>query len=113
LLQVGSGVVVRRYRPPVPDRSFTGALYLATDQPDSWVFVDLPSEVADEMADTRAEPASAFGSVRVTVRIGAQEWQTSVFPSRQRSTYVLPVRKSVRRSLGVEPGDRVDVILSW
>ncbi|MFW5470683.1 DUF1905 domain-containing protein [Knoellia sp. CPCC 206435] len=97
----------------MPDRSFTGAPYPASDQPDSWVFVDLPPEVADEMAYTRAEPASAFGSVRVTVRIGTQEWQTSVFPSRQRSTYVLPVRKSVRRALGVEPGDEVDVTVSW
>lgn len=97
----------------MPDRSFTGALYLATDQPDSWVFVDLPPAVADEVAETRSEPATAFGSVRVQVRIGPQVWETSVFPSRQRSTYVLPVRKSVRRSLDVQPGDEVDVTVSW
>ena len=75
--------------------------------------VDLPPAVADEVTETRSEPATAFGSGRVQVRIGAQVWETSVFPSRQRSTYVLPVRKSVRRSLDVEPGDEVDVTVSW
>lgn len=80
---------------------------------DSWVFVTLPEEtsaaVSDE-ADARA-PRNGFGSVRVSVRVGASQWRTSVFPDSASGCFVLPVKKAVRKAEDVEPGDEVSVIL--
>lgn len=76
---------------------------------DSWTFVSLPTTVADEVLD-HAEPFTrGFGSVRVEVTVGATVWRTSIFPSKD--TYVLPVKKAVRRAEGLSVGDTVRVRL--
>lgn len=70
---------------------------------DSWTFADLPTEVADEIADEAEGISRGFGSVRVEVTIGATTWRTSIFPGE--STYVLPVKAAVRRAESVAAGD--------
>ncbi|MBT0995574.1 DUF1905 domain-containing protein [Cellulomonas sp. DKR-3] len=70
---------------------------------DSWTFADLPTSVADEIADEAEGVARGFGSVRVEVTIGATTWRTSIFPGA--TTYVLPVKAAVRRAESVEAGD--------
>jgi hypothetical protein len=74
----------------------------------SWVFVTLPSELADEIADL-VPKRPGFGSVRVVVRIGTTEWATSLFPDSKRASYVLPVKRSVRDRERLSIGDVVDV----
>ena len=78
---------------------------------ESWFFVSLPFDVADEIADVAA-PGKGFGSVRVEVSIGPVTWRTSVFPSAEEKTYVLPVKKAVRVANGVEEGDSCRLHLS-
>ncbi len=68
-------------------------------EPGSWFFVSLPFEVADEL-DAASEP-HGFGSVRVEVTIGGSTWRTSVFPSTEERTFVLPVKKPVRVAEGL------------
>jgi len=70
---------------------------------DSWTFVDLPTEVADDIADVADGVARGFGSVRVEVTIGRTTWRTSIFPDTE--TYVLPIKAAVRRAESVEVGD--------
>lgn len=70
----------------------------------SWVFVTLPLEVADEIRDLVPDPGG-FGSVRVKVRCGATSWATSVFPSKETGSFVLPVKKAVRTKAKLSPGD--------
>jgi hypothetical protein len=77
---------------------------------DAWTFVSLPTEVADEILDLVGDRARGFGSVRVEVTVGATVWRTSIFPSSD--TYVLPVKKAVRRAELLEVGDPVRVQLS-
>ena len=57
-------------------------------------FVSLPFEVSDAIDD--AGPRKGFGSVRVEVTVGTSTWRTSVFPSAEEKTFVLPVKKVVR-----------------
>lgn len=64
---------------------------------DTWTFVSLPPEIAEEIGE-RAPPTAGFGSIPVVVRIGATTWRTSIFPDAARGTYVLPVKKAVRRN---------------
>ncbi len=70
----------------------------------SWVFVQLPIEVADEIRDL-APSVGGFGSVKVAVACGSSEWRTSVFPDKGSGSYVLPLKKAVRRAQSLEPGD--------
>ena len=77
---------------------------------DAWTFVSLPTDVADEVLDLVGDRARGFGSVRVEVTVGATVWRTSIFPSSD--TYVLPVKKAVRRAESLEVGDPVRVRLA-
>jgi hypothetical protein len=74
----------------------------------AWHFVSLPADSADEIRAT-VEPGPGFGSIRVSVAIDETEWQTSIFPDSKRGTYVLPVKKAVRRAVGAAEGDVVTV----
>ncbi|MBC7292477.1 MAG: DUF1905 domain-containing protein [Actinotalea sp.] len=74
---------------------------------DTWTFVSLPQEVADDVLDAVGDRARGFGSVRVEVTVGGTVWRTSLFPDASQGTYVLPVKKAVRTAEGLEPGSRV------
>jgi hypothetical protein len=45
------------------------------------------------------------------VTIGSSRWRTSIFPDKQRATYVLPVKKAVRAAEGLAHGVTADVEL--
>lgn len=94
---------------------FTAALWRwdAKDEETSgaWFFVSLPFDVSDQIEES-AEPGKGFGSVRVEVTIGTTTWRTSVFPSAEQKTYVLPVKKAVRVAEGLEEGSEARVTLS-
>ncbi|KHL12517.1 UNVERIFIED_CONTAM: hypothetical protein LK11_36495 [Mumia flava] len=76
-----------------------------------WYFATLPHDVSDDI-DARTEVRAGFGSVRVRVRVGATEWETSVFPDRRRGSYVLPVKKAVRKAEGIAEGARIRIALT-
>ncbi|GAA4108884.1 DUF1905 domain-containing protein [Nocardioides fonticola] len=89
--------------------TFEAELWLwREDRPDAWIFVDLPAEVSEEVRELSG-PRRGFGSVPVAVRIGGSSWRTSVFPGSE--TYVLPVKKAVRRAEGLDVGDVATVTL--
>ena len=90
---------------------FTAAAYLWAARTDSWVFVNLPEDVADEVEDAAPEPRRGFGAVRVEVSVGGSTWRTSVFPSKHDDTFVLPLKRAVLKAEGIEVGDEVDVAL--
>ena len=77
----------------------------------AWHFVTLPHEVADEIEDAVVE-RRGFGSVRVVVGLGSSEWKTSIFPSKEAESFLLPIKKSVRAAEGLEVGDTCRVRLS-
>ena len=70
----------------------------------SWFFVSLPEDTADEIEERHGRTAAGFGSIRVEVTVGATTWRTSLFPSNEERTYVLPLKKAVRVAEGLEPG---------
>lgn len=76
---------------------------------DTWTFVSLPEPLADEVLDVVGTRARGFGSVRVEVTLGGSVWRTSLFPDASAGTYVLPVKRAVRRAEGLEPGSSAHV----
>ncbi len=89
--------------------SFVAELWLA-DGEAPWVFITVPPEVSDEIAES-APRGPGFGSVRVEVTIGGTTWRTSLFPDTRRSAYLLPIKKAVRTAEAVAVGDEVEVEL--
>jgi hypothetical protein len=73
-------------------------------QADSWVFVSLPAEASERIRD-QVGPRPGFGSVRVRASIGGSSWSTSIFPDSARHSYVLPLKKAVRKAEGLTEGD--------
>lgn len=93
-----------------PTYEFEAALYVwDARKADTWTFVNLPQDQADELLDAVGTRARGFGSVRVEVTLGGSVWRTSLFPDAGAGTYVLPVKKAVRRAEGLEPGSRARV----
>ena len=76
----------------------------------SWVFVTLPEADSDEILD-EVPRRTGFGAVKVTATIGDTEWSTSLFPSKELRSYVLPVKRAVRVSEAIEVGDIARVTL--
>jgi len=77
-------------------------------QNDSWTFVNLPAEASAEIREIAGAVPRGFGSVRVTVTIGATTWKTSIFPGSD-GRYALPLKKAVRTAEGIEQGDTATV----
>ena len=86
----------------------------APDEPgsrsSSWHFLTLPAEVAEDVA-FEAGPRGGFGSIRVEVSIGSSTWRTSLFPASKSMSFVLPVKKPVRRANDLQAGDICEVRL--
>jgi hypothetical protein len=76
---------------------------------DSWTFVSLPADASDEIRDVAGGPRRGFGSVRVRVMVGDSVWTTSIFPDSARGGYVLPIKRAVRRTEGLDAGDTATV----
>lgn len=95
---------------PTVTYSFTAEVWEWTART-SWFFVNLPEDHADEIEERVGRGAAGFGSVRVDVTVGSTNWQTSIFPSTENATYVLPLKKAVRVAEGLEPGTNATVVL--
>lgn len=91
---------------------FDSTLYLWEARTESWVFVDLPFDIADEIEDAQTGPRRGFGAVKVEVRIGDSTWRTSIFPSKDRKTFVLPVKRAILTAEGLAPDRQAHVRLT-
>ena len=91
------------------DLTFTSSLW-RWEARDAWWFVTVPADLNDAIR-LGAGPPRGFGSVRVEATVGATTWRTSVFPDSHRGSYVLPVKKAVRRAEDLDDGDQVTVTL--
>jgi hypothetical protein len=74
------------------------------DGPAAWHFVTVPFEVTDEIDEIMRGRTGGFGSVPVEVTIGSSRWTTSLFPSKQHESFILPLKKAVRTKEGLAAG---------
>ncbi|MFI5933523.1 DUF1905 domain-containing protein [Actinoplanes sp. NPDC051494] len=78
----------------------------AARRTETWTFVSLPIDASEELRERAGGLTRGFGSLRVRATIGTTVWKTSIFPDKDRGSYVLPVKKAVRKAEALEPGDR-------
>ena len=77
----------------------------------SWHFITLPFDVTDEIDDLTSNATRGFGSVRVKVTVGRSTWSTSIFPSKEQKSFILPVKAAVRKSESLSDGSSARVHL--
>ncbi len=95
---------------PTGTFTFTSELWLYEGDA-AWHFISLPEAMSDDIDAQYGHVARGFGSQKVEVTIGATTWSTSVFPSKSAETYILPVKKAVRKAEAIEVGDKPKVKL--
>lgn len=73
---------------------------------ESWTFVALPAEESEDIRELAGSSLRrGFGSLRVRATLGTSSWTTSVFPDATRGTYVLPIKRAIRKAEGLAVGD--------
>lgn len=77
--------------------------------PTDWYFVDLPKDISEEIKDVTELNDRGFGAVRVSVKLGESEWQTSIFPQAKKGQYMLPLKKTIRKENDLDYDDDVEV----
>ena len=99
--------------------SFSGPLWLwrgkskdGTPTSTAWHFVTIDGDVADAIRAASPGRSAAWGSVYVQVAVGKTRWQTSVFPSKDVSGYLLPIKAGVRKAERLVAGDRVTLTIT-
>ncbi|MGE0438309.1 MAG: DUF1905 domain-containing protein [Steroidobacteraceae bacterium] len=79
----------------------------------AWYFARLPRRASMQIRVASRATCSAWGSIRVTARIGATEWKTSLFPDSRSGCYLLPLKLEVRRREGIEADTSVRITLQF
>ena len=99
--------------------SFTGPVWLwrgktgdGSPTKAAWHFITIDGAVADGLRSAAPGRSAAWGSVYVSVTIGATRWQTSAFPSKDVGGFLLPIKASVRKAEKITVGDMVTVALT-
>ena len=87
--------------------SFTSEIWLWQAEKAAWHFVALPVEMSEDIKAFTKHLARGFRSVRVKAQIGDTSWKTSIFPSKERGAYILPIKKSVRDAEEITVGSSV------
>ena len=77
----------------------------------AWCFITLPPEYYNEIKSVGSSYKKGFGSVRVEVIVGSSTWNTSVFPDTKSKSYILPMKKEIRKAEKLEVGSAVQVLL--
>ena len=89
---------------------FSAPAWVSHSSQGPWWFLTVPPDESDELAEEPLPPRG-FGSIRVTVTVGATTWSTSVFPSKEHAGYILPLKRAVRQAEGIAEGVMIDVEL--
>ena len=91
--------------------SFTSEIWLWQAEKAAWHFLALPVEMSEDIKAFTKHLARGFRSVKVEAQIGDTSWKTSIFPSKEREAYILPIKKSVRTAEDIGAASVVTVDL--
>jgi len=88
--------------------TFTGEIWYWRG-PAPYHFVTVPADECRELKAISGLVTYGWGMIPVTVRIGATEWTTSLFP--KDGGYIVPLKDRVRNANGLETGDQITMRL--
>lgn len=77
--------------------------------PAPFYFVTVPEQQSNDLKAILTLVTYGWGMIPVTVRIGATEWTTSLFP--KNGSYLVPLKDRIRKAEDLAEGDQVTVHL--
>lgn len=77
----------------------------------AWYFVTVPGEISKDITNMFGDRKRGWGSLPVEVRLGKSVWKTSIFPDKKEGTYLLPLKKEIRRDESINKGDTVSLVI--
>jgi hypothetical protein len=80
------------------------------DGPSPWYFITIPKKEASYIRKEFRDIHGGWGSLPVEVKIGKTSWKTSIFWEKK-GTYLLPIKKEVRKIENLTNGSTVKLIL--
>lgn len=78
------------------------------DGPNPWYFVTVPKSLSNNIRLKFRHVHRGWGSIPVTVKIGASIWKTSIFWEKK-GTYLLPVKKEIRTKEKLVVSKKVEI----
>lgn len=87
------------------DFKFNAKLWLYHGE-GAWVFVTLPKDISHDIRVViKNMPRRGFGSLKVNVEVDGVSWDTSIFPDSKSKSYILPIKKDIRKKASISVGD--------
>ena len=78
----------------------------------AWHFANLSVEQSADIKSRYGTTARGWGSIRVRIRIGKTEWNTSLFPDKKSGTYLFAIKADVRKAEKLSDGDCITARVS-
>lgn len=82
--------------------------------PAPWHFITIPKKEAAKIREEFGHLERGWRSLPLRVIIGKTNWKTSMFWDGDEGSYILPIKKQVRRAENIKEGDeinfRIDII---
>lgn len=76
-----------------------------------WFFATIDPQAAVEIRYAAMGMTAGFGSIRVTVTVGATRWRTSLFPHKETGGLLLPLKAEVRRREAIVAGQNIVAVI--
>ena len=77
--------------------------------PSSWHFVTVPKKVAADIKKFQGPLRRRFGAIKVEITVGKTSWLTSIFPDKETQSYILPLKRDIRKKEGI----RADKLIKY
>lgn len=82
------------------------------DDSGAWRFARVPENISAKIkAMQKDKPKRGWGAVYAEAKIKKTIWQTSIFPDKRSSTYLLPLKKEVRYEENLYDGIETNITL--
>lgn len=78
----------------------------------TWYVVTLDAKTGKNIYEQFGSQQGGFGSLRVSVTLGASTWQTSIFRDSSAKSYILFIKAAVRKQEQVRVGDKLAFTLT-
>ena len=89
--------------------TFTAPLWVYQGK-GAWHFVTLPKTAADEIRFFNSH-ANGFVPIATVATVGITTWKTSVFPDSKSGSYLLAIKKAVRKTENLREGEMMKLDL--
>ena len=84
------------------------ATVFQADDGDAWHWVGLDEGASEAVTRFSRGATGGWATIKVEATVGATTWNTSLFLASD-DTYLLPLKKDVRRAEAINDGDEIEV----